>query len=417
MTTPIQKPPKKNPQIRTVVPTLPPASRSRRALAFTVAAAEGRFALQKCAMCGHIAYPPREACPKCLSMELPWTDVPTGGQLIAETTVQTSINTYFRERTPWRMGTVLLDAGVTVQCHVHGGVLRNGRVRMIARTDKSGKGVMMALPESEGENMADDKQLRELTCDPKHRRVLITDGRHMSALSLAQHLAGAGASIIFVGLAEDWRKPPKQAALEAIPQVEIVPLDITNTTSVTECAGEIGGKVDILINNCEYVRPGGIMGRRDVITAQDEMAVNYFGLMRLMQAFGPAMRGRGADGANSAVAWVNILSVYALSNLPEFGATSASQAAALSLAQCFRGEMAGSGVKVVNAFCGPLDDAWRQPLPPPKVSPEVLARDVLRCLQQGLENITIGDVAHDVRTRWIEDPRVLEKELTQIEGM
>lgn len=158
------------------------------------------------------------------------------------------------------------------------------------------------------------------------------------------------------------------------------------------------------------------MARRDVVTSRDEMEVNYFGLMRLMQAFGPGLRARGADGVNSACAWVNLLSVYALCNRPDFGSASASQAAALSLAQCFRAEMAGSGVKVVNAFCGPLDAEWHQPLPPPKVTPKLLAREVTHALQQGLEDIAIGDVAKDVRARWKEDAGVLEKQLTRIGG-
>ncbi|MEZ5812538.1 MAG: SDR family NAD(P)-dependent oxidoreductase [Rhizobiaceae bacterium] len=417
MTEALKRPPRKDPQKRTVSPTLPPASRSRRALGFLVAAAEGRFVLQRCGDCGAVAHPPREACATCLSVNLDWHDMPEGGELIAETTIRTSTNTYFRERMPWRAGTVLLDAGVTVIAHVHGDVAPGARVRMIARTDKSGKGVMMALPAKETENMADDRQLRELTCDPKHRRVLITDGRSATGLALAGALSGAGASTVFAGIAEDWRPWQGREALAAVDNVEIVALDLTDTVSVNELAGEIGGKVDILINNAEHVRPGGVLDRSDIVTARDEMEVNYFGAMRLMQAFGPAMRSRGADGVNSATAWVQISSIYALSNWPHFGSTSASQAAALSLGQCLRGEMAGSGVKVVNVFTGPLDEDWRQPLPPPKVTPDALARDIVSGLQQGLEEIVAGDVARDFMRRYREDPRVLERELTQIEGM
>lgn len=417
MTEALKRPPRKDPQKRTVSPTLPPASRSRKALGFLVAAAEGRFVLQQCGDCGAVTHPPREACPKCLSLNLNWRDMPEGGQLIAETTIRTSTNTYFRERTPWRTGTVQLDAGVTVVAHIHGDVAPGARVRMIARTDKSGKGVMMALPEKETENMADDRQLRELTCDPKHRRVLITDGRSATGLALAKALSGAGASTVFAGIAEDWRPWRGRDALSAVDNVEIMVLDLTDTVSVNELAGEIGGKVDILINNAEHVRPGGAMDRGDIVTARDEMEVNYFGPMRLMQAFGPAMRSRGADGVNSATAWVQVSSIYALSNWPQFGSTSASQAAALSLGQCLRGEMAGSGVKLVNVFTGPLEEDWRQPLPPPKVTPDVLARDIVSGLQQGLEEIVVGDVARDFMRRYREDPRVLERELTQIEGM
>ncbi len=417
MTEPLKKPPRKDPQKRTVSPTLPPASRSRKALGFLVAAAEGRFALQQCDDCQTVCHPPREACPKCLSLNLFWRDMPTGGELVAETIIRTSTNSYFRERTPWRTGTVKLDAGVTVMAHIHGDVEQGTRVRMIARTDKSGKGVMMALPEQETDNMADDRQLRELTCDPKHRRVLVTDCRTASGQALAKALSDAGASIVFAGISEAWRPYQGAEALAAIANVEIVPLDLTDTTSVKELAGEIGGKVDILVNNAEYVRPGGALDRDDVVTARDEMEVNYFGPLRLMQAFGGAMRSRGADGVNSACAWVQISSVYALANWPAFGCTSASQAAAVSLGQSLRGELAGSGVKVVNVFSGPLEEDWRQPLPPPKVTPQVLARDVVSGLRQGIEEIVVGDVAKDFMRRFREDPRVVERELTGIEGI
>jgi len=54
MTDALKRPPKKDPQKRTDSPTLPPFARSRQALAFTTAAADGRFALQVCAGCGHV---------------------------------------------------------------------------------------------------------------------------------------------------------------------------------------------------------------------------------------------------------------------------------------------------------------------------------------------------------------------------
>lgn len=416
MTEAMKRPPRKDPQKRTNTPTLPPGARSRKAIAFSTFAAEGRLALQTCAGCGHVVYPARELCPKCWSMDLPWQDIPDGGELIAETTLRTSVNTYFRERMPWRIGTVRLDAGPVVLAHIHGDVDNYGRVKMIARTDKSGQGVLMALPAMETANMADDKQLRSLTCDPKHRRILVTDGRTELGQRTVDALAAAGASKIFVGIAEEWRPYPGSAELAAVSGVEIMPLDITDTISVDELAGEIGGKTDILINTAEHVRPGSAMQRQGILTARDEMETNYFGLMRLIQAFGPAMRGRGADGDNSACAWVNLLSVYALSNWPVYGTTTASQAAAYSLSQCLRAEFAGSGVKVVNVLFGPLEESWRQPLPPPKVTPKRLAESIVHALQQGIENVSLGPVAEDIVRRFKDDPFVLERELMQAQS-
>ena len=46
MTMPLMRPKRKNPVLRTRLPTLPPGQRGRVALGMTAAAAEGRFELQ-----------------------------------------------------------------------------------------------------------------------------------------------------------------------------------------------------------------------------------------------------------------------------------------------------------------------------------------------------------------------------------
>ncbi len=405
-------PRKKHPTRRTRVPTLPPMARSRAALFFTAYAARGELRLQHCEECGTVAYPPRDICGNCWSSALHWKPVAPDGVLLAETTLHTSTNIYFRERLPWRIGAVKLKNGPVVVAHIHSDAEEGAGVRIFARTDKSGQGVLFALPAEDTENMADDKALRELTCDPKHRRVLITDVRTRLGQSMARAALDAGAAKVFLGVAETWKPFQDQEALYALANTEIAPLDLADGASVAELASSIGGKVDILINTAQHIRPGSAMSRRDVVTAKEEMEVNFFGPLRLLQALGPAMRARGADGANSAVAWVNCLSVFALSNRPSFGLTSASQAAALSLSQNARSEFAGSGVKVINAFHGPLDDEWSQQLPPPKVAPERFATDVMRALRKGLEEVYFGEIAQDIHERWREDPAVLERELT-----
>src|SRR3954465_10676714 len=105
------------------------------------------------------------------------------------------------------------------------------------------------------------------------------------------------------------------------------------------------------------------------------------------------MRSRGADGLASAVAWVNVLSIYALANFPPHGTFSASKAAAHSLAQCLRAEMRPAGVRVINLFPGPIDDDWNQLLPPPKVTPTSLAGALVKALQEGVEDVYPGHVA------------------------
>lgn len=412
MTNPLAPPPRKNPQKRTVSPTSPPAMRSRASLGISAAAAEGRFMLQVCEDCKTIQYPARDACSGCLSVDLRWQDVAPQGSLLAETTVRTSTNLFFRERAPWRTGSVKLDVGPTLICHVHGDVEPHSRVRIWNRLDRSGQGVFLAVPETNTPNMEDDPQLRAMTSDPKHRRVLITDGRNENTPALALALGQAGASMIFVGEAESWRPNPNRAELERIANVEILPLDVTDTSSVRELAGEIGGKTDILINNAQFIRPGGVLTRGDTAFAHEEIEVNYMGLMRLAQAFGPGMCSRTADGVNASVAWVNILSAFALVNSAGFGSFSASNAAALSLSQCLRSEFRDSGLRLMNVFVGPTEDDWHQPLPPPKVLPQGVAKSVVQGLRDGLEDVYCGDVAKDLVERFRAGPKILEREMT-----
>ncbi len=412
MTMPLMKPRRKNPILRTPQMNLPPWGRSRTAMGLTVAAAEGRFELQVCQECAAVQYPPREACHACLSARLKWQPQSGAGQLLAATTLHHSNDLFFRERLPWRLGLVQLDAGPTLMVHLHGDVGSQLQpVRVGARLDRAGRAVVIAFPELETPNMADDKMLRDMTSDPKLRKVLVTDGKTAVGQALVRALIKAGAELVWVGHAEPWKQMPGMADIATLPQVSLVPLDLTNGRSVTELAGSIGGKVDIVINNAEVHRAFGIAARRGTDVARAEMDINYFGLLRLAQEFGPALKGRAADGAVHATAWVNLLSIYALANFPPHGTFSASKAAAHSLAQCLRAEMRPAGIRVVNVFPGPIDDEWNQNMPPPKLGPEALSNAIVKALRDGVEDVYPGDVAQEWLERWRDNPKVLEREL------
>src|SRR5438445_3799613 len=150
----LDKPKRKNPVLRTRLPTLPPAARSRVALGLTAAAALGRFELQQCRDCGTVQYPPREACQQCLSVHLPWSPQSEEGELLSNTVLHHSNDLFFRERMPWRLGLVQLDCGPTVVAHLHGGVApAPARVRVAARPDRARPAAPEALPGQAPSNM------------------------------------------------------------------------------------------------------------------------------------------------------------------------------------------------------------------------------------------------------------------------
>ena len=73
--------------------------------------------------------------------------------------------------------------------------------------------------------------------------------------------------------------------------------------------------------------------------------------------------------------------------------------------------MRGAGIRVLNVFPGPIDEAWNQQMPQPKLKPQALANAIVKALQSGVEDIYPGDIAQEWLQRWRDNPKVLEREL------
>ena len=417
MTGPLQKPGRKNPLAKTSLALLPPQARSVPSLGLLAGAALGRFALQRCGDCGTFLYPVRDVCPECLGQSLSFEDAPTGGQILSETLIEVTADPYFRGRPPVRQGLVLADCGARMVVLLHRACAAGGRVRLSLKIDRAGQAAVFAHPETGREaGMEDDPAWQELTAQPKFRRVLITDGRSPVALPLAQMLLAAGADQVNIGISERWKPDAGLAALEAITGVTLFDLDLRDERSVQDLATALGGKTDILVNTAHHYRPGSLFQPGEVLRAKDALDISALGLMRLAHSFGPAMASRGGDGVRSAVAWVNVLSIWAASGRPASAGYAAAQAAALSVAQSLRAELAQGGVRVMNVFTGALDDPWFEGLPPPKVAPQAVAKGILGALSDGIEETFIGVEAEDYRARLSRNPKEIERLMWRGEG-
>jgi hypothetical protein len=112
MTMPLMRPKRKNPVLRTRQMNVPPGARPRRAgpdRAAAKAASSCRSA-RTAAPCST-----RRARPAaCVSHRLQWRAQSGDGRLLALTTLHHSNELFFRERLPWRLGLVHLDAGPTM---------------------------------------------------------------------------------------------------------------------------------------------------------------------------------------------------------------------------------------------------------------------------------------------------------------
>lgn len=407
----LQRPPKKNPLDRSNVPLLPPGQRSLSTLGLLLGAADGEFMLQSCAGCGHVIYPVRDICPECLGQDLSFCETTRGATLLSEVMIDVTADPYFCRRPSTRQGLVKADSGVTMIALLHRDCPPEGRVTLSIKMDGAGQPVIFAHPEiGGGPHMQDDPVWRELTAQPKFRRILITDGRSPVAIPLIKQLLAAGADAVFVGVCERWKPHVELArAVAELENVSLHDLDLRDERSVSDLASEIGGKTDILINTAHHFRPGGMFDTGQILRAKDAIDISALGLLRLAQTFGGAMLGRGGDGDRSAAAWVNVLSIWSQQGRPASAIYAAAQAAELSLAQSLRGEMSHAGVRVSNIFVGPLEEPWFEDLPPPKVAPATVAKAILKALNEGLEDSYVGDIAVEFRDRMSRNPKEVER--------
>ena len=371
------------------LPSMPPASRSRVALRLTAAAAVGRLELQRCTRCLAVQYPPREACHRCLSVQLKWVLQPGLGQLISETTLFHSHEQYFRERLPWRIGLVKLDVGPVVVAHLHRSVpAAPAAVLLTARLDEAGQAALIARSPGETTEMSDDPNIAGMGCDPRGLNVFITDGTTPVGQSLIQAMLNAGAQRVWAG------QPSDKAATGWAVSVTAVALDVTSAESVKRAAAEMGSEVDLLVNNSSL--EGGTAAVSEE-RARQEMQTHYFGLLYLSQYFAPLMQTRAVSGSHSG-AWVNLLTLDAMCSLPTQPTFSASMAAALSLSQSLRSRLRRVGLRVVNVFAGPI-------------TADRLSASIVSALVEAVEDVYPGDVAQDWLARWLDSPKVLEREI------
>lgn len=235
---------------------------------------------------------------------------------------------------------------------------------------------------------------------------LVTGGNRGIGEALVRELLVMGAAKVYAGC----REPGSAAHLVAqgAGRVVEVKLDVTNDQDARQCAQQCLD-VNLLINNAGLSRFGRrLIGSADMAGAIAEMDVNYFGPLRMCRAFAPVLK------ANGGGAIVNILSAAALCNVPVLGSYSASKAAAYSLTQGVRSELADQGTFVSAIFVGSVDTRMAAEVKDaPKVTPQYTARVTLQSLQRKEEEVDADPMTIDLRARLARDPKKLERFLAR----
>jgi NAD(P)-dependent dehydrogenase (short-subunit alcohol dehydrogenase family) len=235
------------------------------------------------------------------------------------------------------------------------------------------------------------------------KRILITGASRGLGRALVTAFVDAGAAQVIAGA----RRAEDLKALES-ERVLPVQLDVTSDADVEAVARM--GTIDILINNA------GVAGFGNPLTMsfeaiQEEIAVNYLGVVRVTRAVAPGMITQ-RDGMI-----VNVATAFARVNLPIVGTYCATKAALLSLGQALRAYLFSHGVRVITVMPTTIDTDMSRGFDVPKMTKEFVSSEILDAIREERHDPPIGDEAKGVCEALREDPVAFEKKMMTLRSV
>jgi NAD(P)-dependent dehydrogenase (short-subunit alcohol dehydrogenase family) len=194
--------------------------------------------------------------------------------------------------------------------------------------------------------------------------------------------------------------------LAADPRVVALRLDITDAGQVAATAAA-AGDVTLLVNNGGSLAFADLLGG-ELAAIDADLRTNYFGTLAVTRAFVPIL------GDNGGGAIVNMLSLVALGAVRGMGGYSVSKAAAASMTQAVRAQVAELGITVHGVFPGAVDTDMIRAFEMPKTSATEVAHAILDGVEAGDEDIFPDPMAHDGHQAWRADPKTLERQMASI---
>ncbi len=236
----------------------------------------------------------------------------------------------------------------------------------------------------------------------ENKVVLVTGASRGIGAATVRAFLNRGVTKIYAGA----RNP---AGLPDFGDARVVPLklDITNQADV-DAAVALAGDVDIVVNNAGTAGFASVVNSPlDAIGADFE--TNFYGTLRVLQAFGPALAKKGAGVI------ANVVSIVGLAAVPALGGYSASKAALHSVTQSARSELRASGVQVLGIYPGPIDTELARDLPLAKATPETAAERIVAGIEAGETHIFTDPTADQIGHLWRTNAPALEAALAGAE--
>lgn len=210
---------------------------------------------------------------------------------------------------------------------------------------------------------------------------LVTGANRGLGAAVAEALVDAGAKVY--GAARD---------LTSITNPDVIPvrLDVTSADDIADVL-DTCRDVSIVVNNAGILRSSTSLAPGAIDAARAELETNFFGTMRMAQAFTPTLRDNGGG------ALVNVLSVLSFMSMPQGATYSASKAAAWSLTNSLRIELRRQGTLVVAVHAGFIDTDMAAGVTGEKISPQSVASQMMAAIEADREEVLADPTSQMVK--------------------
>ena len=185
-----------------------------------------------------------------------------------------------------------------------------------------------------------------MSINVENKTILVTGANRGIGKSIVESMIENGAAKVYAAVRNlDSAQPLVDAHGDKVSPIQI---DLGQPDTITAAANQ-ATDVDVVINNAGVLYNANPLAEDALEQLGKEIDINVAGLIRMAQAFAPALKNNGGG------AFVQLNSVASMKNFADFSTYSASKAAAYSITQGLKEKLEEQGTQVVSVHPGPID--------------------------------------------------------------
>lgn len=218
---------------------------------------------------------------------------------------------------------------------------------------------------------------------------LVTGANRGIGKAITETLLSAGVAKVYAAV----RNPASAESLVAAHGAKVVPLEFDlGDEEKIQAAASRADDTHIVVNNAGVLRTATVFSNDAMDALAFEMEANVYGLMRTARAFAPVLKKNGGG------AFVQLNSVVSMKCFPEFTTYCASKAAAYSITQALKFQLAEQGTAVFSVHPGPIatqmgDDAGLTEIAEP---PSLVGKALVEAFRTGSFHVFPDSMAKQI---------------------